>query len=106
MMTKRIMPRFGSGTPRKKDTMKFHTFSDATLFFDNVGTIDIILGGVCRRPRSGVSGNVAIASIGATTMAIVLLLSSAACGGHAFALAGRPATLLHGRHQSKIPRGW
>ena len=56
MMTERITPRFGCGTPRKKDTMKFHTFSDATKFFDNVGTIDIILGGVCRRPRSGIGG--------------------------------------------------
>ena len=55
-MTERITPRFGCGTPRKKDTMKFHTFSDATKFFDNLGTIDIILGGVCRRPRSGIGG--------------------------------------------------
>ena len=103
MMTERITPRFGCGTPRKKDTMKSHTFSDATKFFDNVGTIDIILGGVCRRPRSGIGGNVAIASVGTTTMTIALLLSSAACGGHAFTLAGHPATLLHGRHQLKIP---
>ena len=87
MMTKRITPRCGSGTPRKKDNMKFHTFSDATTFFDDVGAVDIIEGGHCRPWRSiGVGGNGynTKASISARTMTIVLLLSSAACGSHAF----------------------
>ena len=71
MMTKRIMPRSGSGTPRKKDNMKFHTFSNTTLFFDDVGIVDIIRG-VRRRPRHGVGGNVAMASIGVRMMTIAL----------------------------------
>ena len=104
MMTEPITPRSGSETPRKKDNMKFHTISDATSFFDDVGTVDII-GGVRSRPRRGVDGNVATDSVGARTMTIALLLSSAACGGHAFGSAGRPAALLHGRHQSTISRG-
>ena len=59
-------------------------------FFDDVGAVDII-GGVRRRPRSGISGNVAMASVGVWTMTIALLLSSAAYGGHSFAggLSGR-----------------
>jgi len=104
MMTKRIKPRSWSGTPRKKDNMKFHTFSDATLFFNDVGTINII-GGVHRCPRRGVGGNIAMASIGMRTMTIALLLSSVACDGHAFTLAGRPFARLHGRHWLMIPQG-
>ena len=71
MMTKHIMPRSGSGTPRKKDNMKFHTFSNTTLFFDDVGVVDIIRGNH-RRPRRGVGSNVAMASIGARMMTIAL----------------------------------
>ena len=51
--------------------MKFHTFSNTTLFFDDVGVVDIIRG-VRRRPRRGVGGNVAMASIGARMMTIAL----------------------------------
>jgi hypothetical protein len=87
MMTKRITPRYGSGTPRKKDNMKFHTISDATTFFDNVGVVDIIEGGH-RRPWRGIgvggNGYNTTASVSTRTMTIVLLLSSAACGSHAF----------------------
>jgi hypothetical protein len=73
---------------------KFHTFSDATSFFDDVGAFN-----------HRVSGNIATASIGMRTMTIALLLSLAACGGHTFASAGRPAAHLHGRHQSTILSG-
>jgi hypothetical protein len=104
IMTKRIKPRSWYGTPRKKDNMNFHTFSDATLFFDDVGAINII-GGVHRRPRCGFGGNIATASVGMRTMTIAHLVSSVACDGHAFALAGRPFACLHGRHRLMIPRG-
>ena len=86
MMTVHITPRSGSGTPRKKDNIKFHIFSDATSFFNNVGAIEFIEG-VRRRPRcsgSGGGGYVGTASVGTRTMTIVLLLSSAACGGCTF----------------------
>ena len=104
MMTKRIKPRSWSGTPRTKDNMKFHTFSDATLFFDDVGAVDII-GGVHHRPWRGIGGNIATASAGVRMMTIALLLSSVACDSHAFALAGRPFARLRGRHRLMIPGG-
>ena len=53
----------------------------------------------------GVGGNVATARVGARMMTISLLLSLATCGSHAFMLAGRPATCLHGRHHLTIPGG-
>jgi ABC-type multidrug transport system fused ATPase/permease subunit len=98
MMTERISPRSGSATPRRKDNTKLHTFSDATSLFDDVGAVDII-------GERGGGGNIATASVGARTMTIALLLFSAACGGHAFASAGRPAARVHGRHRPTIPRG-
>ena len=101
MMTEPITPRSGSETPRKKDNMKFHTFSNATLFFEDVGAVNII-GGVRCRPQRGIGGNVMTASIGARTMTIALLLSSAACRGHAFASAGCPAACFHGRHNNDL----
>jgi hypothetical protein len=67
--------------------MKFHTFSNATMFFDDVGAVDIIEGGHRRPWRSiGVGGNCynTTESVSARTMTIVLLLSSAACDSHAF----------------------
>ena len=53
----------------------------------------------------GIGGNVVAARVGARMMTISLLLSLATCGSHAFMLAGRPATCLHGRHHLTIPGG-